>query len=233
MEALIGSWVFLGIYGLAHVAFTWLLARWFSNKELRSAREYGDELLCKEQSKRTGVELELAKARQANVDTARANGQLLRDKDQLREEIASTRKLNVEIARERDIEKQEVNKLVDERKELREQVLEQISKIEQLNEQIHNQMFTIEAFQKRMNELDKAKAELINKAMQYYVLSNECNQLRIECQVAMDERKELRQQAIDLRIDLDRNMDVFNDLAIHLQDMAAAIVSVAPDAKGD
>ena len=184
MEALIGSWVFLVGYALSNQVLGAIISRWFSNKELRSAREYGDELLCKEQSKRTGVELELAKARQANVDTARANGQLLRDKDQL-------------------------------------------------NEQIHNQTFTIGAFQKRETELDKAKAELINKAMQYYVLSNECNQLRTECQVAVDQRNELRKQAIDLRIDLDRNMDVFNDLAIHLQDMAAAIVSVAPDAKGD
>lgn len=163
MEALIGSWVFLGIYGLAHVAFTWLLARWYYDKELRSAREYGDELLCKEQSKRTEVELELAKARQANVDTARAHNQLLRDKDQLNQQVDNQSltiralknsdanykerfvKLDSKVDQlgyeldlalsERDAEKRQVNKLVDERRELREQIIAYVSEIEQLNKQ--------------------------------------------------------------------------------------------------
>lgn len=156
MEALIGSWVFLGIYGLAHVAFTWLLARWYYDSEIGHLRR-------------------------ALIDL----GELLHKTN---EEMASTRKLNVELARAN----------------------------EQLNEQIHNQIFTIEAFQKRETLLDKASRDIANKAMQ------------------LEEKVKTQTLTIsNLQLGYDRCQEAFRDLSIHLNDMAYEIASVAPDAKGD
>jgi hypothetical protein len=139
-------------------------------------------------------------------------GELLHNMGQ---EHESTRKLNVELARDK----------------------------EQLGEQIHNQMFTIEAFQKRDTLLEEAKADLANKVMQYDKLDSVADQLRYELDVAVNERdavvkenREMSDECSHLRkqaIDSERYLETFRDLSIHLDDMALEIASVAPNAKGD
>jgi len=112
----------------------------------------------------------------------------LADTERIAYELESTRKLNVVLARDRDVEKQEVERQIVQRKELRQQVLEQISEIERL---------------------------------------------KAECEVAVNQRNELRLQVSNLELAYDRCQEAFRDITIHLNDMAYEIASVAPNAKGD
>jgi methylthioribose-1-phosphate isomerase len=125
----------------------------------------------------------------------------LADTERIAQELESTRKLNVELARDK----------------------------EQLDEQVRNQMFTIEAFQKRETLFDEAKNNLAATVKLNHELANENCRLRKENREMSDECSHLRKQAIDS----ERCLDVFRDLSIHLNDMAYEIASVAPNAKGD
>jgi hypothetical protein len=57
--------------------------------------------------------------------------------------------------------------------------------------------------------------------------------LTTECDVAQKQRHEAIEMWTNIQNECDRQRSVFDDLAIHLKDMALAIDSVAPEAKGD
>lgn len=107
----IGSSLAWGLFDAALVISTAFLCRWYYGKQIadlrRTLAEVGDML------------------HKTNAMNAQQVQELRGKIKGLTEELESTRKLNVEIDRERSLEKAEVDKLADQRKELMERLLKQ------------------------------------------------------------------------------------------------------------